>query len=310
MADYVANLTGTAQVDDSIVSEFAQQVMITNGEMGRADQFVTMRRDIGAESISMPIYDRLDLATTPLNEREEVESEQLSDNDVKLTPTEHGKVVTKTALSSIQTGGKVDMAAAQLVGINMAQTQNRLALMAADGSQNKLFGGDATGLADLSAADVMTGSLANRAYNRIARNSVPGLPQAGGLRVAIAHEDVLSDIREESGFEDLKKYEDVASVVRNAVGVYKGFLWVEDNLCTMQEDGVSGVDGYNTYFMGFNALGKATSLDPHLRLTGPFDKLARFVNVGWYGIFKYGIIQPEALYVATTSSSQADNTAP
>lgn len=310
MADYVANLSGTAQVDDSIMQEFAQQVLITNGEMGRADQFVSLREEIGSKSISMPVYDRLSVNTTPLNEREEIASKALSDSGVTLTPAEYGDVITKTALSSIQTGGKVDLAAAQLVGINMAQTQNKLALLAADASSNYLFGGDATGLADLAAGDVMTGTLANKAYNKIARESVPGLPQVGGLRVAIAHEDVLSDIREESGFEDLKKYEDVAGVVRNAVGVYKGFLWVEDNLCTIEEDGTSGVDGYNTYFMGFNALGKATSLAPQLRVTGPFDKLARFVNIGWYGVFKYGIIQPEALYVAKTSSSQADNSAP
>lgn len=314
MADYVVNLTGSAQVDDSIVQEFAQQVLITNESMGNADQFVSMRRDIGAESISMPIYDRLSINTTPLNEREEVQSKALADSPVSITPQEYGDVVTKTALSSIQTGGKADLAAAQLVGINMAQTQNKLALLAADASTNVMLPNGKGAVADLASTDVMSGSLANKVYNKIARKSVPGLPQAGGLRVAIAHEDVLSEIREENGFEDLKKYEDVSSVLRNVVGVYKGFLWVEDNLSTIQadvgtDDGgtTRTVDAYHTYFLGFNGLGKATSLDPHMRLTGPFDKLARFVNVGWYGVFNYKIIQPEALYVAKTAASVGAN---
>lgn len=307
MADYVANLTGSAQIDDSIVEEFAQQVLITNESMGNADQFVSLRTEINSEAISMPIYDRLAINTTPLNEREEIESKALSDSGVKITPKEYGDVVTKTQLASIQSGGKVDLAAAQLVGINMAQTQNRLALMAADQSTNVLTAGDKA-IGSILDTDIMTGSLANKAYNKIAKVSVPGMPQAGGLRVAIAHEDVLSDIRESNGFEDLKKYGDLGQVLRNVVGVYKGFLWVEDNLATVAADaGDTNTDVYNTYFMGFNALGKGVSLPPQLRMTGPFDKLARFVNVGWYGIFDYKIIQPEALWVAKTAATLGDN---
>jgi N4-gp56 family major capsid protein len=309
MADYVVNLTGSAQVDDSIVEEFAQQVLISHNEIGTADQFVSLRTDVGAKSIEMPLYDRLSVNTTPLNEREEVASKALSDSPVLLTPAEYGDVVTKTALSSIQTGGKVDMAAAQLVGINMAQTQNKLALLAADASANVLTAGDKA-VGSLLATDVLTGTMANKVYNKLARRSVPGLPTAMGHYVAIAHDDVLNDIRGSVGFEDIKKYHPGGAddLSKNIIGFYKGFLWVRDNLATIAADaGDTNVDVYNTYFLGFNGLGKGTSLDAQLRLTGPFDKLARFVNIGWYGVFKYGIIQPEAIWVGKSASSVGAN---
>lgn len=311
MPDYVVNLTGSAQVDATIIQEFSQQVLVTHGETGTADQFISLKEDIGAESVRMPIYSRLGVVETPLLEREETQSEALVDTGLIITPEEFGKVVTRTSLSSLQTGGKVDLAAAQLVGINMAQSENRLALIAADASTNVVLGGSAGTVATVGPGDVMTGAIADKLYNKLSRASVPGLPSVMGSYVAIAHDDVLTDIRNSAGFESIKKYANASELSRNIIGFYKGFFWVRDNLSTIGINAGAPVTGstatevYNTYFLGFNGLGKGTTLAPHLRVTGPFDKLARFANIGWYGVLKYKIIQPEALWVAKTSSSVA-----
>ena len=84
---------------------------------------------------------------------------------------------------------------------------------------------------------------------------------------------------------------------------------IKDNLSTIDADaGVGGtVDVYKSYFMGFNALGKAVSQEAQLKMTGPFDKLARFLNVGWVGCLKYLIIDQDALEVGISSSSVGDN---
>ena len=65
---FTVNLTGTAQVDDSIIKEFDQQFIVAAAEMGVMDQFASYKRMIGAESIKLPKYDQLALDTTPLNE--------------------------------------------------------------------------------------------------------------------------------------------------------------------------------------------------------------------------------------------------
>jgi len=283
MADFTVNLTGTAEVDDSIRQEFDTEFRLAFTEQGVASQFSTLKRDIGAESISLPKYDQLGLAITPLNEREDVDSESLSDSKVVITPQEYGKVVTTTKLANLQTGGMVDRAAARLVGINAGRSRNKLATLALDaGTQILRVGGYATD-AEILVGDTMDGSTMGKAFNKLARKNVPGL--AGGDYFFIAHDDVIHDIREQSGANswiDAHKYALPEALLRNEVGMYKGFS-------------------------GFNALGEAVSADIAMVATGPFDKLNRFVNMGWLGCFNYKIIDNEALVLCKSSSSVGDN---
>ena len=309
MADFTVNLTGTAEVDDSIRQEFDTEFRLAFTEQGVASQFSTLKRDIGAESISLPKYDQLGLAITPLNEREDVDSESLSDSKVVITPQEYGKVVTTTKLANLQTGGMVDRAAARLVGINAGRSRNKLATLALDaGTQILRVGGYATD-AEILVGDTMDGSTMGKAFNKLARKNVPGL--AGGDYFFIAHDDVIHDIREQSGANswiDAHKYALPETLLRNEVGMYKGFRVIRDNLSTILADAGDGTtDVYNSYAIGFNALGEAVSADIAMVATGPFDKLNRFVNMGWLGCFNYKIIDNEALVLCKSSSSVGDN---
>lgn len=302
MADFTQVMTGTAQVDDSIIEEFEAQFLLAQAEQGVADQFVSWRKDIGAKSISIPKYDHLSLATTPLVEKEDVDSEALSDIEILFTPAEYGNVVTTTKLANLQTGGKADLAAARLVGINAGRTQNRLALLAMDGSSNVLFG-DGTDFNSITIAGVMSPTIMGKAYNALARENSIGV--ANGDYVMIAHDDVIFDLRESTAsgsWQDVHKYAIPSEVLRNEVGMYKGFRVIRDNLSTIATNSGS-VDVYNSYFMAYNALGKAMSQEVMVKLTGPFDKLGRFVNVGWHGVLQYGIVEEKALVIAQTSSS-------
>jgi len=307
---FTTNLTGTAQVDDSIREEFDTEFRLAFAEQGVASQFSTLKRDIGAESISLPKYDQLGLAITPLTEDEDVVSEALSDSKVQITPQEYGKVVTTTKLANLQTGGMADRAAARLVGINAGRSRNKLATLAFDaGTQILRVGGYASDNL-ITAADTMDGSTMGLAYNKLARKNVPGL--AGGDYFFIAHDDVIHDIREQSGANswiDAHKYAMPEALLRNEVGMYKGFRVIRDNLSTILVDaGAAGtVDVYNSYAIGFNALGEAVSSDISMVATGPFDKLNRFVNMGWHGCFNYKVIDNEALVVVKAASSVGDN---
>jgi len=302
MADFTQVLTGTAQVDDSIIQEFEAQFLLSQAEQGVADQFVSWRKDIGAKSISIPKYDHLALATTPLNEREDVESEALSDTEILFTPSEYGNVVTTTKLANLQTGGKADLAAARLVGINAGRTQNRLALIAMDGASQVLFG-DGANFDAITQAGIMSPSIMGAAYNKLARKNSIGV--VNGDFVMIAHDDVIHDLREGTAagtWQDVHKYAIPSEILKNEVGMYKGFRVIRDNLSTIASN-VGDVQVYNSYFMGYNALGKAMSQEVMVRLTGPFDKLGRFVNVGWHGVLQYGIVEQDALVIARTASS-------
>lgn len=308
MADFTTNLTGTAQIDDSIVLAYDQQFLVTVGQNQVMEQVSTINVDINAKSIQMTKYGRLGLATTPLSEREDLVSEAISDSNIIIQPQEYGNVVTTTALASIQSGGKLDLAVPTLVGLNASMTQDKLACLALDASSNGfIVSGKAAG--DVLATDVANRAFFNKAYNLLARNNVPSFEN--GLYVAIMHDDVIADLREsaESGsWLDVSKYASNIPTMTNEIGSFCGFRIIRNNHATFgDQTGAGTVDLYNVYFLGQNGLGKAVSKAPSYVITPPSDKLGRFVHHGWYGVLKYQIVDQDAVYVGKVASSKGAN---
>lgn len=306
---FTVNMTGTTQVDDSIIEEYDVEFRVAFAEQGSMSQLASLKRDIGAKAINLPKYEQLALATTPLVEDTDPDSEALVDSKIQIIPAEYGKVVTTTKLASLQTGGMVDRAAARMVGINAGRTQNKLAILACDAGTQIIQADGLLVESAIAATDTMDASLMGKAFNLLARANVPGL--SGNDYFMVAHDDVIHDIREQSGANswiDAHKYALPEALLKNEVGMYKGFRVIRDNLATIVVDGgVTTTDVYYSYFLGFNALGWAVSQDIGMVATGPFDKLNRFVNMGWLGCFNYSIIENEALVVAKSASSVGAN---
>lgn len=305
---YTTTMTGISNVDDSLVTLFEAGFIVAAEQADVMSPFVQYRADIGAKAVEFPKYATLGAATTPLTEDEDVASEALVDSKVTFLPVEYGKVVTKTALASLQTGGKVDIAAARLVGQNVGRTSNILAVRALEASTNVVLPGAVANEAALVAGDVMTAAVLNKVYNKLARTNIPML--ADNLYVAFMHDDVIADLRAGAAagdWTDVVKYATPEQALRNEVGVYKGFRIVRNNDCAIAADaGAAAVDSYKSSFMGFNGLGLAVSKVPTMSLTSS-DKLGRFVNVGWHGVMKYGIVDTDAVWTALTASSLGAN---
>lgn len=306
MADFTQVMTGTAELDDNAITEFDTQFLLAQRADGIADQFVTLKRDIGAKSIDITRYGQMPLNTVPLLEREDIISTALNDEEILLTPAEHGDVVTTTALSNLQSGGQTNVAAARLVGINSGRVQNKLALLAMDASTRVLFGGDAVSLITVDATDEADPALLEKAFNGLTGKNSIGLPQAGGDFVSLMHDHVLASIRSGTAvgtWQDTHKYAVPGQILKNEVGMFKGFRMIRDNLSTIEVGaGAGAIDVYTSYFMGFNALGKAVSQEA-TQVISQNDKLNRFLNVGWKATLKYGIIEQEALVIAKTAKS-------
>ena len=303
---YTTVMTTVADVNDSIITAFDAGFIVAVEQGDVMTPFVQYKADIGAKAIEFPKYGKLAAATTPLTENDDVVSEVLVDSKITFIPAEYGKVVTKTALASLQTGGKVDLAAARLVGDNVARTQNVLAIRALEASTNVYIPGAGTE-AGLVAGDVMSAAVLNRVYNKLARINVPMLD---GLYVAFMHDDVIADLRggaTAGDWTDVVKYATPETALRNEVGIYKGFRIVRNNDCAFADQGGAGtVDAYKSSFIGFNALGQGVSKAPGMVITSS-DKLNRFVNVGWHAVMQYGIVDTDAVWTAVTSSSLGTN---
>jgi len=305
---FTVNMTGTAQVDDSVKTDFETDFIIEYEQTNVMDEFVEFNRMIGAKSLSFPRYSLLGLATTPLTEDEDATSSALADSSILITPAEYGNVITHTELADLQTGGRSSRAAVRLVATNMAETRNALATLALEGTSNVVYGGDATATANIDAADVMSAAVLDKVYNKLNRQNVPKL---GGMYIAFMHDDVIHDLRTGSAagtWQDVNKYNNDLRVLANEVGMFKGFRIITNNHASIGVDaGATTTDVYTSTFLGRNGLGLAESAVPELRVTGPFDKLGRFLNIGWYGVFKYSIIETEAVYKAETASSVGAN---
>lgn len=308
MADFTTAMTSLAEVDDSDVVEYDRQFIIAAADEGVMEQLVSYRKGTPGTSVNFPKYSQLALATTALTDKEDPASEAVADSNIQLSPVEYGNVVTRTQLAQIQTEGKIDMAIPKLVGSNMGRSQDKLAILAAEAGSNELFADD-TSEATLTATDVMTKTFLNKLYNKLSRASIA--PLSDGMYVAVMHEDVAFDLRDSASagdWVDLLKYTKPENALRNEIGALGGFKILIDNNVTINADaGASTVDSYHTLCMGFNALGKASGLDPHMVVSGPYDKLNRFVNFGWKGIFKYGIVDTDALWLGTSASSVGAN---
>lgn len=306
---FTTNLSGTTQLDNSLVLAFDQQFIIAAAQEGVMEQFVSYKKDIGAKSIDFPKYSQLALATTALTETDDVTSEAMADAQIILTPAEYGNVVTTTKLASLQTGGKADLAAARLVGINMGRTLDKLCVLAGEAGTNSITpSGNAEAAIDTT-NDLMSPTFLNKVYNKLARASVA--PLSDGMYVAVMHDDNIYDLRASSAagsWQDINKYSNSVAVLKNEVGMLGGFRIVRNNHCTITTDaGALAVDSYRSLFLGFNALGKAVSKEPNGVISGPFDKLGRFVNVGWHGVLQYKQVDSDALWVGITASSIGAN---
>lgn len=304
MADFYTNLSGTAEVNDSVKLAFVTAAIIAYGQNNVTDQFAQFKQSINAVSISLPRYDRLTPSTTPLNEREDVAGKALVDSKRVFTPAEFGEVVTKTELASLQTGGTIDMAIPQVLGLHSGATTDSLALAALGTTSNAISIG--TGAAGaLQATDVMSRSVLDKAYNKLARANVPKI---GGAYIAIMHADQINDLLADvqpGSWVDVSKYSQPDKAFANEIGMFKGFRIIQDNFITVVKTG--SVSHYTAIFMGFNGLGKVESLPLTFTATGPFDRLGRFVNMGWKWVGTYGIVEPTAVWKCDTASSVGDN---
>jgi len=302
-------ITTAALLDDSVITLMDQAFLLAAQDNIVIDQFVDVKRDIKAKTIEIPKYPKLAKQTTPLTDGVDVDSVGMSDTKISFTPAEYGNVVTTTKLANLQTGGKADLATAAVVAMNMVETLNRLGCMALQASTNIRLANGAASEDVIDADDMIKDADLEYVFNRLHRKNIPKFD--GELYVALAHPDVIDDLKKaaNTAWMEVSKYANALSVLKHEMGIYKGFRWgapagMEPNA----DAGAEAVDTYDTAFLGKNALGKAVSLDPGLTITGPFDKLGRMMNIGWYGVLKYGIVDSDSLWIVKSASSFGANT--
>ena len=263
-----------ATLSDSAVDLMTQAVIVSGNSFNKVDAYVTQKEEAMANSIAFTVFSRMSPATTELTDGTEATSESMVDTKVLLEPAEYGKVVTTTTLANLSTGGKADLASAELVGINMGETTDKLGLLSLEAGTNTI---NAITTGTLTAEDLRA------AYTALASAGIAKFED--GRYVAFVNPAQISDIKDD--FIAITQNTDAISATSGMVGALEGFTIIEDSNSTIAK----------VSCFGRNALGKGIAKEAGLQIADGKDNLGRTMNIGWYGVIKYGVIDQNALRV-------------
>lgn len=289
---YTVQMTGTEEISPEILAMLGASFG-AQARQNLADQIT--RRQLAADGNQTnfsfaKVLELPDDVPTLLDEYEDPASVPLAGASTTMTAEEHGLVVTRTSLADAISGGALTREAAAVVGRSAARFLDR-----------RLVGALAAGTNVMDAGGVLTPQLINRAYNELTKAGAT--KDAQGFYRAILHPDQILDLKNaigEGSFTDTMKYADPASLIRGEVGAIGGFRIIEN--AGFAPAAGPGAGLYRAVFMGADALGQGVSVGPEMRMTSS-DKLARFLNVGWYYVGVMGIIAQEQVFTVRTTSS-------
>ena len=270
-------VTGKTDLADSQVEVYDAAVHVFGQNLNSLDNdgSVTLGGSINGADNIFHIYTKLTPVVTALTDGTEATPVTMADSKVTITPKEYGTVVTPTSLADASTAGKASMAAAKLVGINMAESPNAKGCVILEAGTN-------------ATAAAVAGTLApgdlRIAYTKLENAGVLKIDGYYRLR---ANPDQVSDLKDD--YQGLAKYTTLDGSVSGEVPHLEGFMVFPDRAIT------SGT----AVCYGDNALGKSESVATNPTIVDGTDNLNRLRNYGWYGQYEYGIVDQNALQVIT-----------
>lgn len=308
MADFTTTVTDAGVLDADEVTIFEQAVIFSATPELVVDGLVSVSDSGAAKTFQFAKYSNLTARTTALTDGEDLTSSAMADSTVTITPVEQGDVITLARLADVQSGLKASKAAGFLIGRSAGTTLDKLGIQILEAfSTSVIYPGTASAASNLATSDNLDAVFANRLYNKLARGNVPSM---GGPYVGLAHDDCLHDLRVDTasgGFIDVGRYANPQSVLQNEVGMFAGIRWLRSGNVTVTADSNGTIDSYKVNVCGFNAFGKAQAGPVELKVTGPFDKLGRYLNYGWYWLGLYSVIDTGNMVQGIVASSVGDN---
>lgn len=276
-------------------------------------------------SVQFNILSDMAAQTTELTEGTDVSAVALADTTVTVTLKEQGAVVNTTAKLHHTGFIPLDPVVANAVGFNAGKSVNEIAKAVLVAATNVRYGNDVAGLTNIAAAHTLSSAFARRARAELAGANAPKVD--GGLYRAYVHPDAAYDLKSETGeagWRILQTRSIPENVAMSSLGVYEGFNWIEDSAANLRTNigngaGAAGtIDGYDTLFVGGQALAKAFSTGTHpngqslgpqpIVFPGPIvDSLYREVPFGWYHFVGYGIFRQACVRNRIVASSIGAN---
>ena len=273
-----------------------------------ADVYATQQSHPGS-SVQFNIFADLAIASTPLNETQDVAAVAASDSTVTATLNEYGNVILRTKALQGTSFIEIDPALANLLGFNAGVSLDEVAKTIAQAGTNVAYpaaGGHVT-RATITSTDLLTAHDVRLVRAFLARNNAmpfltgaeggfPGqnedtvsfddaaMGQYGtGWFAAMVHPDVALDLREQSGQGAWRTPQEYAgganvgapgfraAIWSGEIGGFEGFRFVENSRAPyFVQGGSASQNVYGTLFFGKEALLK---IWPTVEGNGPMPQM-------------------------------------
>jgi len=297
-------ITSTATLSNQVNLELTQFVQLQYAEIASVVPLATIKFMENAQSVTFSNFDQLAIPAvpTPLIETAEIPAVAISDSTITLTPVEYGNSVKLSRKERLNSMGRSDMVAMQLVTTNMANTLDQLAHNALNSSTNVLFTNGVANTAAIAATDQLDRANLETLYLQLQANNVPFHPMAmPGTYALVVHPRAVSSLRSAAGpgtWTDIVQHGGGTDMIlKNAIGVYAGFTIILSTRTDVQVGaGMGGIDIFTAHALGENALGVAMTVSPEIDVSDLAVIHDRVKSVSWYSVLQFALIRPESNY--------------
>lgn len=272
-----------------------------------ADKFVVDPTNPGKSAI-MQIYADLpvDVAGATLSETVDPDSVKIATpTAVIIAEAEYGRSTIVTRLLSLFSLKNVDMDVVNIVGQDLINTIDAVAMAELITGTNVKYGGTRVSTVTVTATDTITSNNIRDIVTEMEVNNA--LYRYNDVFLAGIHTRVANDLRKETGgLGWLVPQQYGASqehLINGTLGLYEGVNFVKSNRMHNATDGAASAKVYRTLFIGSQAFAKKFSDEPHIVIGETVDRLKRFRPVGWLGTGGFKIYRNECLYRLETGSS-------
>lgn len=304
--------TTTSNLSDVVRTAYSRHVLFQFDQTLVFDQMAQVRwseddKDpMPGSSVVFTIFNDMADATTPLTETDDVDSVAISESQVSVSLTEYGNATTSTRKLKVFAYTDVGADSFKLVGRNMGSSIDALARAPAQAGTNVKYVGQ-TSRSAITASNVLTPAIADEIIAKL--QDLNTEPFDDGYFRVVARAAPLYNFKQTTGdatWRTAQVYQDLPKLKGTDIGEWGGARWIQTAKAPMWANAGAGIPAVNVYgviFFGKQGIGKAMGVEPHVVVSGPFDKLQRFVHIGWYAIVGYGRVRENSLYRVECASS-------
>lgn len=300
---------GYVSIPQAVRDFYSREVLFQAQPRLRFAQFAKVKRDLQAvrgKSIVFVKYGNL-AGGGSLEESDVLTPEGMTTSEIVVPVKEQGNAVQVTEYLLRTSLLDVLGDASKLLANNMAVVLDGQFRDTVLQTTNVVYGGDATGIADIAAGDAFNTKTVKDAVETLATHNAPRIN--GDYYVCIAHPHQLRQLRDDPNWINANTYMGRRQLYIGEVGMYEGCVFIETTqMPKLNQEQVKAkyggspsiTEGYEAVFFGDNAYAWGIALDVELRDDGVVE-LGRKHTLGWYGIWGTGIIEEKNIVKALTA---------